>query len=92
VNDAPVTAGSVRADLTRFLLQRTRTAVAPDVDLFASALVSSLFALQLVIHVESSYGITVDGPDLTVDNFRTVDAMTALVLRLCGPRGETGHA
>jgi methoxymalonate biosynthesis acyl carrier protein len=56
--------------------------VAADVDLFGSGLVSSLFALQLVVHLEQAFGVEVAGPDLTLDNFRTVDAMTALVLRL----------
>jgi methoxymalonate biosynthesis acyl carrier protein len=78
----------VRRNLMSFLEQRTKQAIAADVDLFATGLVSSLFALELVIHLEQSFGVTVAGPDLTLDNFRTVDAMTALVLRLGGADGE----
>jgi methoxymalonate biosynthesis acyl carrier protein len=70
-----------------FLERRTKQAIAADVDLFATGLVSSLFALELVIHLEQSFGVTVAGSDLTLDNFRTVDAMTALVLRLSGDGG-----
>lgn len=79
---------AVRRNLMSFLEQRTKRAVAADVDLFATGLVTSLFALELVIHLEQSFGVTVAGPDLTLDNFRTVDAMTALVLRLGGDDGE----
>ena len=51
-------------------------------DLFASGLVSSMFAMQLVVHLESAYGIAIIGPELKLDNFRTVQAMANLVLRL----------
>lgn len=81
----PVTTDeAVRENLHEFLQRRTRTAVAADQDLFASGLVSSLFALELVVHVESAFGVTIAGPDLTLDNFRTITAMTALVRRLSG--------
>jgi len=73
---------TVRAGLTAFLEQRTKVPVAADVDLFAGGLVSSLFALELVVFLESTFGVTVGGADLKLDNFRTVDAMTALVRRL----------
>lgn len=80
------TAESVQENLLLFLEQRTRRSVAPDLDLFASGLVSSLFAMQLVVHVESAFGVSVGGPDLKLENFRTVNAMAALVLRLQGAR------
>lgn len=73
---------AIRDDLLAFLAQRTKREVTPDLDLFASGLVSSLFALQLVVHLESAFGVTVDGPHLKLANFRTVDAMCALVRQL----------
>ena len=79
---------AVRRNLMSFLEQRTKHTVAADVDLFATGLVSSLFALELVMHLEQSFGVAVAGPDLTLDNFRTVEAMTSLVLRLGGDGGE----
>jgi len=81
-NREPVTADAVRADLLAFLEQRTKQAVDADLDLFASGLVSSMFAMELVVHLESAFGLTIGGPDLKLDHFRTVTAMTALVLRL----------
>jgi methoxymalonate biosynthesis acyl carrier protein len=83
----PVTAAAIQDNLVAFLEQRTRQPVAVDLDLFCSGLVSSLFALELLVNLENSFGVTVGGPDLTLDNFRTVQAMTALVLRLAGDGG-----
>ncbi|MFB7269759.1 phosphopantetheine-binding protein [Streptomyces sp. NPDC056244] len=78
------TAQSIRENLTGFLQGRTRTDVAPDVDLFATGLVTSLFAMELLVHVERTFVVQVAGPDLTLDNFRSVNRMTELVLRLRG--------
>jgi methoxymalonate biosynthesis acyl carrier protein len=75
-------ADAVRADLVAFLEPHLRADVTGDLDVFASGGMSSLFALELVVHLEQAFGVSVEGPDLKLDNFRTVDAMTALVLRL----------
>jgi len=79
---APVTSEAVEEALLGFLTERVKAEVAPDQDLFASGLVSSMFAMQLVVHLEESYDIAIIGPELKLDNFRTVQAMTGLVLRL----------
>lgn len=76
------TADDVRRNLVEFLQQRIKSTVATGVDLFTARMVSSLFALELVVHLESAFEVTIGGPDLKLDNFRTIDAMTALVLRL----------
>ncbi|CAL9584764.1 hypothetical protein SUDANB176_05111 [Streptomyces sp. enrichment culture] len=81
-----ITAEQVEADLTRFLEEHTRSSWDPDTDLFATGGVSSMFAMELVVHIEKTYAVAVEGPDLRIDNFRTVRAMTALVLRLAGNR------
>lgn len=79
---APPTAEAVESALTEFLAEKTSTLVEPDQDLFASGLVSSMFAMQLVVHLEETYEIAVLGPELNLDNFRTVQAMARLVIRL----------
>ena len=79
---APITAEAIEEALLSFLEGHIKTAVAPDLDLLKSGLVSSMFAMQLVVYLEECYDIAVIGPDLTLDNFRTVQAMTSLVLRL----------
>ena len=78
----PITGEAIEEALLSFLEERIKSTVAPDQDLFKSGLVSSMFAMQLVVYLEERYDIAVIGPDLTLDNFRTVQAMTSLVLRL----------
>ena len=79
---SPVTGQSVEDALVRFLESKTNTVVSPERDLFASGLVTSMFAMQLVVHLEAEYSVAIVGSNLNLDNFRSVRNMTALVLRL----------
>jgi methoxymalonate biosynthesis acyl carrier protein len=86
-----VEAAAIEADLIAVLKTKAGAPVAPDVDLFASGTISSLFAMELVVRLEQSYGVAIVGPDLAMDNFRTVQSMTELVVRLKGaPAGMPG--
>ena len=58
--------------------------VAADVDLFATGMVNSLFAMQLVLFVEKEFGIAVDNEDLDYDNFKSIDAIASFVGRKLG--------
>jgi methoxymalonate biosynthesis acyl carrier protein len=80
----PLTDEAIRADLTGFLAARTKQEVTHDLDLFATGLVSSLFAMELLTHIEGAFGLSVPPEELKLDNFRTVDTMTALVRRITG--------
>jgi methoxymalonate biosynthesis acyl carrier protein len=72
----------VQAELTRFLEEKTRRNWAPDADLFGVGGLSSLFAMQIVVHLEKTHDIAIRGSDLRLDNFRTIQAMGALIARL----------
>ena len=50
-------------------------------DIFASGFVNSLFAMQLVLFLENEFGITIGNEDLNLDNFRSIDALSSLILR-----------
>ncbi|MER6829040.1 acyl carrier protein [Streptosporangium sp. NPDC000563] len=76
------TPDTIRRQILDFLQERIKTEVAVDRDLFASGLVNSMFAMELVVHLEQRYGIAILGEDLKLDNFRTVERMASLVLRL----------
>jgi methoxymalonate biosynthesis acyl carrier protein len=73
---------TVAETLTSFLEDRTRLSWTEDRDIFASGAVNSLFAMELVVFVEQTFGVRVTGADLTLDNFRSVRTMTDLVNRL----------
>jgi methoxymalonate biosynthesis acyl carrier protein len=81
---APLSAEDIEVALKGFLADKVQADVDSDQDLFGSGLVSSMFAMQLVVELESTYDIAIIGPELKLDNFRTVRAMTDLVLRLRG--------
>jgi methoxymalonate biosynthesis acyl carrier protein len=50
-----------------------------DEDLFASGLVNSLFAVQLVMWVERTFGVGVESRDLAQSNFSSVAAIAGFV-------------
>jgi acyl carrier protein len=52
-----------------------------DQDIFAAGFVNSLFAMQLVMFVEKEFNIQIQNYDLSLDNFRSVDAIANLVNR-----------
>lgn len=91
VSDTGDRVDTVTPELVRFLTARTGRAWPPDTDLFATGGLSSLFAMELVVHLEQTYGVSVRGTDLRLDNFRTVRRMVALVDRLrTGEPGDHG--
>jgi acyl carrier protein len=54
---------------------------ADDDDIFALGFVNSLFAMELVMFIESTFAITITNEELTLDNFRTVRKMADLATR-----------
>ncbi|MFD0278329.1 acyl carrier protein [Kitasatospora sp. NPDC127111] len=91
-DNTPLTAETLQKEILGFLTERIKTDVELDQDLFASGVVSSMFAMQLVVHLEEAYDIAIVGADLKLDNFRTVAGMTSLVLRLKGDPEAAGDA
>jgi methoxymalonate biosynthesis acyl carrier protein len=54
-------------------------ALAVDEDVFALGFVNSLFAMELVLFLEDTFSFRIPNEALRLDNFRTVEAMAALV-------------
>lgn len=52
-----------------------------DEDIFSLGFVNSLFAMQLVMFVEQTFQIAIADEDLTIDNFRTINALANLIQR-----------
>ncbi|WP_280331337.1 acyl carrier protein [Nocardia wallacei] len=57
-------------------------------DIFALGLVNSLRALEIVVYVEQTYGITVEVEDLDLGNFRTAARAAAFVERKRSGAGQ----
>jgi acyl carrier protein len=68
----------VRAFLNRFFRKHD---LGDDEDIFALGYVNSLFAMQLVMFLEKDFSIKVDNNDLNLDNFRTINAISNLIIK-----------
>ena len=66
----------VREFLGQFI---SNTDINPDDNLFTSGLVSSLFAMQLVLYVEKEFGIQVTNEDLDFENFKSLNAIVGFI-------------
>jgi methoxymalonate biosynthesis acyl carrier protein len=53
--------------------------VGDDENLFASGIVNSLFAIQLMTFIEKTFAIECDVDDLDIENFKSLSATAAFV-------------
>jgi acyl carrier protein len=67
--------------IRQFISRFVRSDLRDGDDIFASGFVNSLFAMQLVQFVETEFGFTVDGEEMELDNFRSIDALAGFVER-----------
>jgi methoxymalonate biosynthesis acyl carrier protein len=51
-------------------------------DIFQLGFVNSLFAMELVMFVEKTFGVTIPNDELRIENFRSAESMAELVDRL----------
>ena len=77
--------GSVRAFLSRAFEGRD---LSDDDDIFALGFGNSLFAIQMVTFVEGEFSIEIDSEDLEMSNFRSINAVSALVERKLASRNN----
>jgi methoxymalonate biosynthesis acyl carrier protein len=68
--------------ISRYLNKRLGATVQAQEDIYERGLVTSMFAMELVVQLEQAFSIEILGPDLQLANFRSVDTMTDLVLKL----------
>ncbi len=76
---------SIRECVRRFVLSAITIAELDDDDnLFESGIVNSLFAVQLMTFIEKTFQIEVGADDLDIENFKSINATTAFVLKKRG--------
>jgi acyl carrier protein len=77
----------VKDTVRRFILSSIAiTKLDDDDDLFESGIVNSLFAVQLMTYIEKTFAIEVGMDDLDIENFKSLNATTAFVLKKNGQR------
>jgi len=78
----------VRETVTNFLLSSINIAnLNHDDDLFESGIVNSLFAVQLMTFLEKIFVVEIGMDDLDIENFKSINATTAFVMRKKGLHG-----
>ena len=74
---------NLRQDLRSFIIRKFGyPELADDQDIFALGFVNSLFAMELVLFIEKYCDTQIPNEELEIANFRSVDAMLALVGRV----------
>jgi methoxymalonate biosynthesis acyl carrier protein len=86
----PMNAGEengIKETVKRFILSSINfTLLEDDDNLFESGIVNSLFAVQLMTFIEKTFSIEVGMDDLDIENFKSLNATTAFVLKKNGRR------
>lgn len=77
---------SIKTDVKKFiarnyLFSEDESALADHVSLIEKGIVDSTGILELIMHVEETYGVKVLDSDMTPENFDSVDKIVAFVER-----------
>jgi acyl carrier protein len=80
-----MTEGQIREKLrafvvSTFMLEYGRDTVDPGEDLLSSGFIDSMGVMEAVGFVEETLGVRIDDDDIVPENFRTLRALTELVL------------
>ena len=80
-------ANGIKETVKRFILSSINfTHLDDDDNLFESGIVNSLFAVQLMTFIEKTFSIEVEMDDMDIENFKSLNATTAFVLKKNGRR------
>ena len=75
----------IKQTIRRFLLASINIPELNDGDnLFELGIVNSLFAVQLMTFIEKTFDLEVEMDDLDIENFKSLNATTAFVIKKKG--------
>jgi methoxymalonate biosynthesis acyl carrier protein len=73
---------TIKERIRTFLFKHIKdNELSDDENLFASGLLNSLFAMQLVMFTEKEFQVKVENEDLDLKNFSTINAIDGFVRR-----------
>ena len=77
---------TIRQDLLRFVTSRVPAGepLDADTDLLEADLLDSLLIMDVVAHVEATYGVRLENADIAPRNVRSVSTLAALVASRAG--------
>jgi methoxymalonate biosynthesis acyl carrier protein len=77
---------SVKETVRQFILSSINISdLRDDDDLFELGIANSLFAIQLMTFIEKTFALEVEMEDLDIENFKSLSASTAFVMKKSGP-------
>lgn len=72
----------IKTSIRQYILSSVNIRKMDDDDnLFESGIVNSLFAVQLMTYLEKAFSIEVTMEDLSIDNFKSINAASSFVVR-----------
>lgn len=77
-----LTESQITDSLTNYLqqeLNQTQVALTLNTALIEAGLIDSLSIFKLILFMEEQFAIKIQPEDITVENFETINALTALV-------------
>ncbi len=80
VIDSPISA-EVRASVKSFIVKSLARDVRDTEEFFQTGMVSSLFGLQLITFLETSFGLRVLDEDLDLANFASIDNILRFIAK-----------
>jgi methoxymalonate biosynthesis acyl carrier protein len=72
------------------IMKQEKLAFGDDDNFFELQLVSSLFAMHLVTHLEKTYRVKFQDDDLDISNFRSINAIVGFIERKRGAAATPG--
>jgi acyl carrier protein len=79
----------IKESVRDFILRSiTLTELDDDANLFESGIANSLFAVQMMTFIEKNFGIEIGAVDLDIENFKSLNATMAFVLRKNGAQNS----
>ena len=76
---------SVKETVRQFILSSINIPdLRDDDDLFELGIANSLFAIQLMTFIEKTFALEVEMEDLDIENFKSLNAATAFVMKKKG--------
>ncbi|MCC8123106.1 MAG: phosphopantetheine-binding protein [Oscillospiraceae bacterium] len=67
-----------------FIEKHKADGLADDTDLFKGGIVDSLFAFEMVVYLEDTFGVRIPDQEITENNFRTILSIAAMIRRIQG--------
>lgn len=72
---------AIRQSVHKFLEKHISNEFKDSDDIFANRFVGSLFAMQIVNFLEREFDISIEGDDIDISNFRSIDTICDFIVR-----------